>query len=254
MPGNRSLTNGQQARVDGLLSAKLRGRLTNVISGLLLIQFDPDFAPWYQEKVRSDLRKNRLALARALRTNPALKPSVQYSIQPLFADAVCRASVRIGRRHQVFPEKSPYSLRQIMNVNFIPRRKALPFSAYQVRSGKDIQSDWIEAGFHTSDISPAQSGLPVYVWALEKIISQNYCAIAVSTSRRTRKPRPSYDGAVIVSVSKNPRILFNGRLPPNDWASVRKFIRNNAAALRDYWRWKIDTPTLYQKLRPIVPS
>ena len=79
----------------------------------------------YQPERRSNswigtIREQRRRVARVLRKNPGLKPSLGESIEDAYGDAIGLAMRETNLDEDTFPPECPWSFEQIMNADFWP--------------------------------------------------------------------------------------------------------------------------------------
>lgn len=232
---------------DGRLDIKTRNHLGRMLDYLLMLNHDPFFFDWYRRRLIRHLQTHRRQLKTLIQACPELRHSISRKITEVYPEARLFASKGIGRRMEVLPTDCPYSFKKIIDHRFIPESEHIPLEPYQAKSGAEIWADWEESGFHVSDIVQRQSGLPMIIWAVEKIISKNICAIAVNRYHHSFKKARIMD-AVLVSVLPKPRVLFGGELAERDLRIVQRFIRQNADAIRRHWRGDTSTAGLYDEL------
>jgi hypothetical protein len=106
-----------------------------------------------------------------------------------------------------------------------------------------------EAPFEMVNLVPRMTGLPMTVWASPRGQARHDVRIKVS---RTHGRQMIIGDAVTVAVRPGPRVIA-GTLPPADRQAVFQWIAMNAAALIDYWDFRIDTDEFLQRLKPISP-
>lgn len=220
-----------------------------------MVNFDPYFHYWFRKALIRWVQAHRRVLAREIQRDPLLKREMQLALADVYDRAVGIAANGIGRISAAMPSKCPYTFRQILNPNFIPDAEMLPFNKWQAKSGNEIVQDWSESVFHVTRLPQGATGLPMNTWALERTISSQVCAVAVSPSRRPRET-PGMVDAVLVEVSSRPKILFGGSLENADWKFAERFVKRNVVALRRHWNGETDSMGLFEELRnpPMAPK
>lgn len=98
---------------------ELRNRMAVLLSHLLKWQYQPEYQgnSW-----RRTIKVQREDIADCFIDTPSLKPdlaSPQWR-ERVWVDAVNLAMKETGLRYEVFPESCPWTLEQIMDVNFWP--------------------------------------------------------------------------------------------------------------------------------------
>jgi hypothetical protein len=223
-------------------------------ANLLMLNFDPYFHRWFRLSLIRFIEAHRKTMAKQLKKDPSWGKRVEAELPRIYEFASVIAAYGIARRAEVMPKKCPYTFKQILSPKFLPKEESIPFKSWQPKNGLEILSDIGESGFHISRLQKKKTKLPMQVWALEKFISNRICTIAVA---RSHKNKVNIGDAVLVSVSKSPRIIDGSSLKEKDWIAVKKFIQNNIGALRRHWNGKTSTIDLLEELndvhgRPII--
>ena len=95
----------------------LESRLTILLTHLLKWRFQSD------RRGRSwqlTVKEQRLAVARNLRKNPSLKPSLDEIIADAYQSARVIAARETGLDENVFPENCPFSSEQVLEQSYLP--------------------------------------------------------------------------------------------------------------------------------------
>jgi hypothetical protein len=179
-----------------------------------------------------------------LKNISAFKIVYEKHSQQIYDYAVILAAKEIGRRAEVFPKKCKFSFNKIVDLKFIPVSSQLPFRPWQITNGADIIRDLQQSGFHYDNIKPHED-INCKYYALEKQISTKLCTIAVAIPDETK----SLVDAVLFSVNKNPKVLFNKKFPEKYLAEVREFIRINEKTLKNYWDGTYCSADLFENLK-----
>ena len=103
--------------------------------------------------------------------------------------------------------------------------------------------------FEMANLFPADTGLPMVVWASERGHARHDVRVKVNQSHGMRMP----GNLAVVAVRPAPRLVA-GNLSPADLSAVSDWIRLNEAALVDYWEYRISTAQLIQQLRRLPAS
>jgi len=91
--------------------------------------------------------------------------------------------------------------------------------------------------FEMANLFPADTGLPMVVWASERGHARHEVRIKVNQSHGTRMLPGNL---AVVAVRPAPRLVA-GNLSPADLNAVSDWIRLNEATLLDYWEYRIST-------------
>src|SRR5215468_1774300 len=103
--------------------------------------------------------------------------------------------------------------------------------------------------FEMANLFPADTGLPMVVWASERGHARHDVRIKVNQSHGTRMLPGNL---ATVAVRPTPRLVA-GQLSPADLQAVSDWIRLNEAALVAHWDFTIDTDEFLQRLQPLSP-
>ena len=104
--------------------------------------------------------------------------------------------------------------------------------------------------FEMANLFPADTGLPMVVWASERGRARHDVRVKVNQSHGTRMLPGNL---AVVAVRPTPRLVA-GNLSPADLSAVSDWIRLNEAALVNYWEYRISTAQLIQQLRRLPGS
>jgi len=107
-----------------------------------------------------------------------------------------------------------------------------------------------EDSFKMANLFPADTGLPMVVWASEREHARHDVRVKVNQSHGTRMLPGNL---AEVGVGPAPRLIA-GNLSPADLAAVSEWIRLNETALVDYWEYRISTAQLIQQLQRLPAS
>jgi hypothetical protein len=102
-----------------------------------------------------------------------------------------------------------------------------------------------DALFEMANLFPADTGLPMVVWASERGHARHDVRIKVNQAHGTRMPPGNL---ATVAARPAPR-LVDGQLSATDLQLVSQWIRLNEAALLDYWEYRISTAEFVRRLR-----
>jgi hypothetical protein len=96
---------------------ELRSRLETLLVHLLNCQFQPEHksGSWL-----ATVHEQRSQIVDLLNTSPSLKNNVATFATASYAGAVRRASAETGLPRTAFPSEHPYSLTQLLDLDFIP--------------------------------------------------------------------------------------------------------------------------------------
>jgi hypothetical protein len=111
-------------------------------------------------------------------------------------------------------------------------------------------SDAEDNFFEMANLFPADTGLPMVVWASERGGARHDVRVKVNQAHGTRILPGSF---AVVAVRPAPRLVA-GNLSPADLGVVSEWIRLNEAALVNYWEYRISTSQLIQQLRRLPAS
>ena len=90
--------------------SEVESRLTQLLMHLLKWEYQPEYRRAYGEKSwRVSIRNQRIALKRAFRRSPSLRPYAEESLAELYSDAVGLAQDDTGLVG-LFPKECPYTL------------------------------------------------------------------------------------------------------------------------------------------------
>lgn len=104
--------------------------------------------------------------------------------------------------------------------------------------------------FEMANLFPADTGLPMVVWASERGRARHDVRVKVNQSHGTRMLPGNL---AVVSVRPAPRLIA-GNLSTADLGAVSDWIRLNESALVDYWEYRISTAQFVQQLRRLPAS
>jgi hypothetical protein len=104
--------------------------------------------------------------------------------------------------------------------------------------------------FEMVNIYPADSGLPMVVWASERGRARHDVRIKVNQSHGTRMLPGNL---ATVAVRPAPRLVA-GQLSPADLQAVSEWIRLNEAALVAHWNYQISGIELGRRLQRLPPG
>jgi hypothetical protein len=111
-------------------------------------------------------------------------------------------------------------------------------------------SDAEDDFFEMANLFPAETGLPMVVWASERGHVRHDVRVKVNQSHGARILPGNF---AVVAVRPAPRLVA-GNLSSADLGAVSEWIRLNEAALVDYWEYRISTSQLIQQLRRLPAS
>ena len=111
-------------------------------------------------------------------------------------------------------------------------------------------SDAEDNFFEMANLFPADTGLPMVVWASERGGARQDVRIKVNQAHGTQILPGSF---AVVAERPAPRLVA-GNLSPADLSAVSEWIRLNEAALVNYWEYRISTSQLIQQLRRLPAS
>ena len=101
-----------------------------------------------------------------------------------------------------------------------------------------------DALFQMANLFPADTGLPMVIWASERGHARHDVRIKVNQAHGTRMLPGNL---AMVAVRPTPR-LVDGQLSATDLRLVGQWIRLNEAALLDYWEYRISTAEFVRRL------
>jgi len=99
--------------------------------------------------------------------------------------------------------------------------------------------------FEMANLFPADTGLPMVVWASERGHSRYDVRLKVNQSHGTRM----LPGNLALVAVRPASRLIAGNLSPADLSAVSDWIRLNEVTLVDYWEYRISTAQLILQLR-----
>ncbi len=103
--------------------------------------------------------------------------------------------------------------------------------------------------FEMANLFPADTGLPMVIWASERGHARHDVRIKVNQSHGTRMLPGNL---ATVAVRPAPR-LVTGQLSTADLQLVSQWIAFNEQALIDYWEYRISTPEFVRRLQKLSP-
>jgi hypothetical protein len=103
--------------------------------------------------------------------------------------------------------------------------------------------------FEMANLFPADTGLPMVIWASERGHARHDVRIKVNQSHGTRMLPGDL---ATVAVRPAPRLVA-GQLSGADLQLVRQWIALNEATLVDYWEYRISTPEFVCRLQKLPP-
>lgn len=106
-----------------------------------------------------------------------------------------------------------------------------------------------DAVFEMANLFPADTGLPMVIWASERGRARHDVRIKVNQSHGMRMLPGNL---ATVAVRPAPRLL-TGQLSAADLQLVSQWVALNEAALVDYWKYRISTPEFVRRLRKLPP-
>jgi hypothetical protein len=104
--------------------------------------------------------------------------------------------------------------------------------------------------FEMANLFPADTGLPMVVWASERGHARHDVWIKVNQPHGTRMLPGNL---AVVAIRPAPRLIA-GNLSPANLSAVSDWIRLNEATLVDYWEYRISTAQLIQLLQRLPAS
>jgi hypothetical protein len=106
-----------------------------------------------------------------------------------------------------------------------------------------------DALFEMANLFPADTGLPMVIWASEHGHARHDVRIKVNQSHGTRMLPGNL---ATMAVRPAPR-LVTGQLSAIDLQLVSQWIALNEQALIDYWEYRISTPEFVRRLQKLPP-
>lgn len=96
---------------------ELRSRLAVILIHLLKCRFQPErrTSSWV-----ATLGEQRDQVAHLLEQSPSLKASLDQYISDAYRSAVKRAALETALPHSSFPPENPFSLKELLDLDFIP--------------------------------------------------------------------------------------------------------------------------------------
>ena len=107
-----------------------------------------------------------------------------------------------------------------------------------------------DALYEMVNIYPADSGLPMTVWAGPRGKARHDVRVRVNM---THGNRMTIGNTAVVGVRPVPH-LVEGWLKPRDQQLVYQWVAQNEAALVDYWNGTISSAEFLQRLRRLPPA
>jgi len=201
----------------------------------LIASLDPFLYERYRKRVLKLLDFHRSKIAGLAQEHRLTKQDLLKIAIERYSDSVFYASERMGRRPEVFPKPDPRLGVKLFNPRHIPKAEAIQIRSWQPRNGADIIADYTESGFHLTALRKSVTGLPMTVWALERIVSKDHCALLVGRRFKQPKTRSEIKDAVLMSIDPKPAVLSGGTLSKSEELAAAKFIALNRTLLRDHW-------------------
>jgi hypothetical protein len=99
--------------------------------------------------------------------------------------------------------------------------------------------------FEMANLFPADTGLPMVVWASERGHARHDVRVKVNQSHGSRMPPGNL---AVVAVRPAPRLVA-GNLSAADLGAVSDWVRLNENALVDYWEYRISAAQFIQRLQ-----
>lgn len=95
----------------------LESNLTVIITHLLKWQYQPNFrsGSW-----KGSIAEHRRRIRKALKESPSLKSYLEEILAECYLDAVEIAMAETGLSVEIFPQVSPYTSVEVLDVNFLP--------------------------------------------------------------------------------------------------------------------------------------
>ena len=107
-----------------------------------------------------------------------------------------------------------------------------------------------EDPFAMANLPPRLTGLPMVVWASERMGARHDVRVKVHMAHGGRIDPGNL---AVVAVRPAPRLVA-GNLSSADLGAVRDWIQLNERALVDYWEYRISTAQFIQQLRRLPAS
>jgi hypothetical protein len=104
--------------------------------------------------------------------------------------------------------------------------------------------------FLMSNLTPADTGLPMVVWVSVRGYAQHDVRVKVNTTHGS-KTSPTQPMAIF-RVRPTPGMI-TGYVPPADERAVERWVALNEAVLVDYWESRISTKEMLQQIQPLSP-
>jgi hypothetical protein len=97
--------------------SSLESNLTILFMHLLKWQYQPDFrsGSW-----KGSIVEHRRRILKALKNSPSLKPYLEEIFDESYGDAIAQAAAETGLPIDLFPDRCPYSVTEILDTNFFP--------------------------------------------------------------------------------------------------------------------------------------
>jgi hypothetical protein len=103
--------------------------------------------------------------------------------------------------------------------------------------------------FEMANLFPADTGLPMVIWASERGRARHDVRIKVNQSHGTRMLPGNLATVAVRPASR----LVTGQLSAANLQLVSQWVALNEAALVDYWEYRISTPEFVRRLQKLPP-
>jgi hypothetical protein len=97
--------------------SSLESNLIILLMHLLKWQYQPDLrsGSW-----KGSIVEHRRRILKALKNSPSLKPYLEEIFDESYGDAITQAAAETGLPTDLFPDRCPYSVTEILDTNFFP--------------------------------------------------------------------------------------------------------------------------------------
>jgi hypothetical protein len=97
--------------------SSLESNLIILVMHLLKWQYQPDLrsGSW-----KGSIVEHRRRILKALKNSPSLKPYLEEIFDESYGDAIAQAAAETGLPTDLFPDRCPYSMTEILDTNFFP--------------------------------------------------------------------------------------------------------------------------------------
>lgn len=212
-------------------------KLINCLELLLLLTYDTDLDNNEKITLIGMLTNHRRLL---IKEHSLAAVELENNKAMIYSHAAKKAAKRLERRQGALPQKCPFGIKQILNSEFIPQVKELPYRSYQITNPQELFADLGESGYESIR---CEQHMKNHYYILRRRISNKVCSILAIPPGLTE-----LSSGAIFSVTQKPKQLFGAKFPKENLKEVTDFIKRNEVIINQFWRGKINPQKLLESL------